>query len=832
MEYERFFGESTGLERPYPYQVRLAMEPWPDVLNVPTGLGKTSAVTLAWIWKRGWRKGGRRAGVDSDTPRRLVWCLPMRVLVDQTATALRGWLNSLEILGEPGEGKISIHLLMGGEPDLHTWAEYPEEDAVLVGTQDMLLSRALMRGYGMSRYLWPVHFALLHNDTLWVFDEVQLMGAGLATSAQLEAFRRRYPGAKKSRSLWISATLNRDWLSTVDFREERDRLKSLTIGAADRQLATSRLRAVKRLTRAPFTVPRKTENDKTGGYLDTLCKAVLEHHRSNAQTLVILNRVNRAQELFRRLQERRPTRVDLLLHARFRPAERARLVQRLHKETVSGRIVVATQAVEAGVDLSARTLITELAPWTALVQRFGRCNRYGEYNDEGADILWIDFDGESDPQPYTGDELRRAREQLSGLEQACPEDLSSSVDEPFLITAVLRKRDLWELFNTDPDLSGFDVDVSDYVRDSGVPHLRVFWRDFEDDPNEPPQGQPERAELCPVSLSQLKALRERNKDVGLWIWDALAGRWKKLTREEPMPGMTLLLRAADGGYHSEIGFDASCREAVPLCSSPSPLSVSESYNEDWRSRETRPVFLVDHLHNVADQARKLCQAMDEEVSHAAAVVSAARWHDLGKAHEVFDKTMHACPEAPSGFLAKSPCTGRHERPFFRHELASMLGWLTLHEGEPDADLIAYLIAAHHGKVRMSLRALPDERPAPDGRRFARGIWEGDKLPALTCDGENNGGTVLALDLMEVGRSAMGRSWIERTQNLLASHGPFKLAWLETLVRIADWRASRREQGSEAWEAIAGRAPRSGESVLRETRHFHPGVSRTDFDARG
>lgn len=40
------------------------------------------------------------------------------------------------------------------------------------------------------------------------------------------------------------------------------------------------------------------------------------------------------------------------------------------------REVVATQAVEAGVDVSARVLITELAPWSSLVQRFGRCNRY------------------------------------------------------------------------------------------------------------------------------------------------------------------------------------------------------------------------------------------------------------------------------------------------------------------------------------------------------------------------------------------------------------------------------------------------------------------------
>jgi CRISPR-associated endonuclease/helicase Cas3 len=69
---------------PYPYQGRLAEErPWYDLLSIPTGLGKTAAVTFAWLYKRGWRPGGRLAGIDPGTPRRLVWCLPMRVLVEQ-----------------------------------------------------------------------------------------------------------------------------------------------------------------------------------------------------------------------------------------------------------------------------------------------------------------------------------------------------------------------------------------------------------------------------------------------------------------------------------------------------------------------------------------------------------------------------------------------------------------------------------------------------------------------------------------------------------------------------------------------------------------------------
>lgn len=171
MTFDAFFRQATQFPDqagPFPYQARLAEGPWPDLLDVPTGMGKTAAVTLAWAYKR-------RVLADPDTPRRLIWCLPMRVLVEQTQREICRWLRNLDLAGEAGEGKVSVHLLMGGVEDLKTWAEHPEEDMILIGTQDMLLSRALMRGYGMSRYQWPVHFAFLHNDALWVLDEVQLM---------------------------------------------------------------------------------------------------------------------------------------------------------------------------------------------------------------------------------------------------------------------------------------------------------------------------------------------------------------------------------------------------------------------------------------------------------------------------------------------------------------------------------------------------------------------------------------------------------------------------------------------------------------------------------
>ncbi|MGH8611496.1 MAG: type I-G CRISPR-associated helicase/endonuclease Cas3g, partial [Gammaproteobacteria bacterium] len=420
MTYDAFFREATQLGvAPFPYQQRLALEDWPELLDVPTGLGKTAAVTLAWAWKRGLRTDGNRESEPAPaTPRRLVWCLPMRVLVEQTAENARKWLRNLGHFGSAGEARVSVHLLMGGAEDLKPWAEWPEDEMVLIGTQDMLLSRALMRGYGMSRYQWPVHFAWLHNDAMWVFDEVQLMGPGLVTSAQLDAFRRDLELASNSRSLWVSATLKAEWLKTVDF-DPASLNPPLRLNEEEKMVPAVRARreAVKSLTRCDValvsTKPGRSEkaeesekvsklsNEDFKTYYRTLTDRILVAHQQGTTTLVILNTVERAQGLFAELESRfvalppgsrKNTAMpepsvpsspeSLLIHSRFRAQDRRAHEARLHSPVpTEGRILIATQAIEAGIDLSARVLFTELAPWASLVQRFGRCNRYGEFNE-------------------------------------------------------------------------------------------------------------------------------------------------------------------------------------------------------------------------------------------------------------------------------------------------------------------------------------------------------------------------------------------------------------------------------------------------------------------
>jgi len=112
----------------------------------------------------------------------------MRTLVEQTSEEIREWLGKLGSANLLRGRAPQVVVLMGGEEidcEDRKWDIDPAAETILIGTQDMLLSRALNRGYGMSRFRWPVHYALLNNDCLWVFDEVQLMGAGLPTTSQL-----------------------------------------------------------------------------------------------------------------------------------------------------------------------------------------------------------------------------------------------------------------------------------------------------------------------------------------------------------------------------------------------------------------------------------------------------------------------------------------------------------------------------------------------------------------------------------------------------------------------------------------------------------------------
>ena len=80
-----------------------------------------------------------------------------------------------------------------------------------------------------------------------------------------------------------------------------------------------------------------------------------------------------------------PCETDIhLLHSRFYPRDRKNIEKELVLRLGKGRqdikdnyILVSTQVVEAGMDFSVEHLYSELAPINSLIQRAGRCARYG-----------------------------------------------------------------------------------------------------------------------------------------------------------------------------------------------------------------------------------------------------------------------------------------------------------------------------------------------------------------------------------------------------------------------------------------------------------------------
>src|SRR5262249_29487020 len=142
-----------------------------------------------------------------------------------------------------------------------------------------------------------------------------------------------------------------------------------------------------------------------------------------------------------------------LLHSRFRARERTELVQNISEPPgAAGHIVVATQVVEAGLDLNAAVLVTEAAPWPSVVQRAGRCNRTGRI--EAAGLWWLPPRGSA---PYLEADLKAATAELEALEGVAAtgeELLARGVAVTEQPVAVLRRADLVGLFDTAPDLSG------------------------------------------------------------------------------------------------------------------------------------------------------------------------------------------------------------------------------------------------------------------------------------------------------------------------------------------------------------------------------------------
>jgi CRISPR-associated endonuclease/helicase Cas3 len=308
----------------------------------------------------------------------------------------------------------------------------------------------------------------------------------------------------------------------------------------------------------------------------------------------------------------------------------------------------------------------------------------------------------------------------------------------------------------------------------------------------------------------LKVKDKQGKQRKAWRWDALEGDWEEVGHGDLRPGLSLVLDVATGGYSAELGWNKDSKEPVtPVPLEPNELlEANDSFGSDqltfqpsiWKKYNQT---LAAHSREAKAAAEKILASLAElPLSQwQAAVIDATHHHDWGKAHPVFQCTLHGA-EAQNfdPLLAKSTRGGKHARKHFRHELASALALLQTGA----SNLMIYLAACHHGKVRLSIRAMPgEEKPGAEDALFARGIWQDEALPAVDLgDGVVTAEIKLDLTPMLLGAAEGGEpSWLERMITLRDELGVFRLAFLECLIRAADVRASSDPQDYWPKEAL-------------------------------
>lgn len=490
--FEKFFYEVNG-HPPFPWQLsltgKLLRGEWPEALNVGTGLGKTVLIDILVFLQ----------SVRPQAPSRIVFTVDRRTLVDaaylrsqrladllakpEKSEALQTVADGLKLrAGEEQENPLIVSRLRGGGIRDDDWrtATVP---AVVVGTVDQIGSRLLFRGYGTRLRVRPMEAGLLGMDSVLLLDEPHLSTAFLDSLYSIRRYQQQsqVPGVQPLRVMVLGATLP----LPAPGGAETSAAITHRLGPEDFEHPLIRRR---RQQLKPLAIASKPY--EASDYARLARERLEDVVRSGGQSLaVMVNTVDLARQIHTHLTSSSGGSRVLLVIGRNRPAERELLEEDLRAAV--GReggpdeplIVVSTQTLESGADLSFDALITESAPWPNIVQRVGRVARWG--TGRQAPVLLVPSRGKhpayGTAEKATLEFLRAQLEQneefgldqdtidsLEVPEKAWPERLNAPLMQPHHLAT-------WQI--TLPPLRP-DLDVAPFLHGarSAEDDLRVHWR--------------------------------------------------------------------------------------------------------------------------------------------------------------------------------------------------------------------------------------------------------------------------------------------------------------------------------------------------------------------
>lgn len=410
--FEDQFQRLTG-HPPFHWQTRLYDE-WfsqgqlPRACGIPTGLGKTSVMAIWLIAK----------AAGTELPRRLIYVVDRRAVVDQAtrfAEQLRE--NAGDVLSLP---HLPVSTLRGQFTDNRQWLHDPAGLGIVVGTIDMVGSRLLFSGYGVSRRMRPFHAGLLGADTLVLLDEAHLCPPFETLLRAVQHDRQLHPKDDERRSIVPPFQLMPLTATGRDAGGDLFQLQEEEVDAGRQPVAHQRYTADKSLIVTDLDDPAKLIEEMT----DRAWRLATED--GPARVLIFCNRRADAVKVKERLdkqlkKEKAGQAIELLVGGR-RVRERQALQDWLERHGFVGEaagppetptFLVATSAGEVGVDLDADHLVCDLAPWERMVQRLGRVNRRGgDGRHAWIEVLAVQSKKKDDPEAAIQDAYRRVLDRL------------------------------------------------------------------------------------------------------------------------------------------------------------------------------------------------------------------------------------------------------------------------------------------------------------------------------------------------------------------------------------------------------------------------------------
>ncbi|MBM3844398.1 MAG: type I-U CRISPR-associated helicase/endonuclease Cas3, partial [Verrucomicrobia bacterium] len=491
-DFPKVFEALTGAP-PFPWQASLfdkfSSGLVPASANIPTGLGKTSVIAI-WLCAL--------ASKPQSMPRRLVYVVNRRTVVDQTTNEVEKWRERLALanLTQPlaqlasiplatNEPPLAISTLRGQFADNREWSADPARPAVIVGTVDMIGSRLLFNGYGVGYKVRPHHAGLLGQDSLVVHDEAHLEPAFQTLLETVSAQQVTDREFRPLRVLALSATS----------RSPSNAAHTLSPADEENPTVHRRLNAPKRPSLHPVTDEKKETAEK-------LAALALAKKGSGRAVLIFARSLEVVHRVIAALEKDKLENPPAKLVGPLRGFERDRLVENpvfqrflpasnLPPSGVpipAGTVyLVATSAGEVGVNLSADDLVCDLSTFESMAQRIGRVNRFGELTDSTIEIVHPETFDEQDPlAPYRQRTLDLFRllvargtaspAALNALQRASR--IAAFSPQPEMLPATEVLFDAWALTTIQGRLPGRPA-VAPYLHGVAAwepPETRVVWR--------------------------------------------------------------------------------------------------------------------------------------------------------------------------------------------------------------------------------------------------------------------------------------------------------------------------------------------------------------------